>query len=190
MAALDQAGFVQIIRGKSDDPDALRAMMSDTELLHQMRPDIIVRMLAIEPNGNFTETVAFTDETSARRGEQLEMPDDARDQMAAAMHDLSFVDLHHPFFASRATVWLTWERPNAPKRPCIGERRRCTRTHGAAALASPMGGQCVAAAAGRGSPADVAVGVAERHRGGRGRRGLGSCRRCSVMPRMLIGSSS
>ena len=100
----DQAGFVQIIRGKADDPDALRAMMSDTELLHQMRPDIIGATLAIEPNGNFTETVAFTDETSARRGEQLEMPDDARDQMAAAMHDLSFVDLHHPFFASRATV--------------------------------------------------------------------------------------
>lgn len=100
----DQAGFVQIIRGKADDPEALRAMMSDTELLHQRRPDIIGATLAIEPDGTFTETVAFTDEASARKGEQLEMPEDAREQMATAMHDLSYLDLHHPFFASRASA--------------------------------------------------------------------------------------
>jgi hypothetical protein len=100
----DQAGFVQIIRGKADDPDALRAMMSDTELLHQMRPDIIGATLAIESDGTFTETVAFTDEESARRGEQVEMPAGARAQMDAAMHDVSFLDLHHPFFASRASA--------------------------------------------------------------------------------------
>lgn len=96
----DRAGFVQIIRGKADDPDALRAMMSDTALLHEMRPDILGATLAIEADGTFTETVAFTDEASARRGEQMEMPAEMRERMESAMHDVSFVDLHHPFFAS------------------------------------------------------------------------------------------
>jgi hypothetical protein len=98
----DQAGFVQIIRGKADDPDALRAMMSDTELLHEMRPDILGATLAIEPDGTFTETVAFTDEESARAGEQREMPAEMRERMERAMHDVRFMDLHHPFFASKS----------------------------------------------------------------------------------------
>ena len=99
----DRAGFVQIIRGKADDPDALRAMMSDTELLHEMRPDILGATLAIEPDGTFTETVAFTGEAAARSGEQMEMPADVRERMAAMMHDLSYLDLPHPFFASSSS---------------------------------------------------------------------------------------
>jgi hypothetical protein len=96
----DRAGFVQIVRGKADDPAALRAMMSDTEVLHQMRPDILGATLAIEEDGTFTETVAFTDEESARAGEQLEMPAELQERMAMMMHDVSFLDLHQPFFAS------------------------------------------------------------------------------------------
>ena len=99
----DRAGFVQIIRGRADDPDALRAMMSETDLLHQMRPDILGATLAIADDGTFVETVAFTDEAAARSGEQVEMPEEMRDRMAAAMHDVSFTDLHHPFFASSAS---------------------------------------------------------------------------------------
>jgi hypothetical protein len=98
----DRAGFVQIIRGTAADPEALRAMMADTELLHRMRPDIIGATLAIESDGTFTETVAFTDEAAARSGEQVEPPEDVREQLATAMRDVTFVDLHHPFFASRA----------------------------------------------------------------------------------------
>lgn len=100
----DQAGFVQIIQGKADDPAALRAMMSDTELLHEMRPEILGATLAIMSDGTFTETVAFADEASARKGEAMEMPDEVRDRLAAAMHDVSYVDLHAPFFASRASA--------------------------------------------------------------------------------------
>jgi hypothetical protein len=96
----DHAGFVQIVRGKADDPTALRAMMSDTELLHQMRPDILGATLAIEEDGTFTETVAFTDEASARAGEQVEMPAELAERMAMMMHDVTFMDLHQPFFAS------------------------------------------------------------------------------------------
>jgi hypothetical protein len=67
-----------------------------------MRPDILGASLAIADDGTFIETVAFTDEAAARNGEQVEMPADMRDRMSAAMHDVSFTDLHHPFFASSA----------------------------------------------------------------------------------------
>ena len=70
----DDAEFVQVIRGKVDDVARLRAVMtSDPEGLHAMRPDILGATLAIEADGTFTETVAFTDEESARaaRGSRL-----------------------------------------------------------------------------------------------------------------------
>ena len=96
----DEAGFVQIIRGKVEDPATLKAMITDTEQLHKMRPDILGGTLAIEEDGTFTETVAFSDEESARTGEQVPMPDDVRRAMESAIRDVSYVDLHHPWFAS------------------------------------------------------------------------------------------
>jgi hypothetical protein len=98
----DEAGFVQVIRGKVDDAATLRAMMTDTEALHEMRPEILGGTLAIEEDGTFTETIAFTDEASARRGEKMEMPDDVRRAMESSMHDVSYLDLRHPWFTTRA----------------------------------------------------------------------------------------
>ena len=66
-----------------------------------MRPDILGGTLAIEADGSFVETIAFTDEESARRGEQVEMPEQVRRTLESAMHDVSYTDLHHPWFTSR-----------------------------------------------------------------------------------------
>ena len=97
----DDARFVQIIRGKVDDPSRLREMMTgDPTMLHEMRPDIIGSTLAIEPDGTYTETVAFTDEESARKGEAQEVPEEVRADMEYAMHGARFYDLHHPWFDS------------------------------------------------------------------------------------------
>jgi len=100
----DRAGFVQIIQGKVDDPDRLKAMMTqDTEMLHRERPEIIGGTLGIEPDGTFTETIAFTSETEARAGEQKEMPEAARadfEAFQASMRDVKYMDLHHPWFES------------------------------------------------------------------------------------------
>jgi hypothetical protein len=97
----DDAGFVQVIRGKVDDAASLKAMMADTRDLHEMRPDILGGTLAIEADGSFVETIAFSDEESARRGEQVEMPEQVRRTLESAMHDVSYTDLHHPWFTSR-----------------------------------------------------------------------------------------
>jgi hypothetical protein len=103
----DDAGFVQVIRGKIDNPDALeRDMPKMQSMLHDLRPEILGATFAVEPDGTFTETVAFTDEAAARAGESKEVPN--TDEMRQAfsswdhmVHDLSYLDLHHPWFASR-----------------------------------------------------------------------------------------
>jgi hypothetical protein len=98
----DTAGFVQVIRGKVDDIDRLKSMMTaDTDTLHQMRPEIIGGTLAVEPDGTFTETVAFTSEEAARQGERVEPPADVQAEMEYAMAGAQFYDLHQPWFASR-----------------------------------------------------------------------------------------
>jgi hypothetical protein len=97
----DDAGFVQVVRGKVKDVGRLKAMMTDTEALHTARPEILGATLAIEPDGTFTETVAFSDEASARRGEKEAMPEDLVEQWDSMMSDVSFLDLHSPWFMSK-----------------------------------------------------------------------------------------
>ncbi len=96
----DQAGFVQVIRGKVEDPDRLKALLADTDTLHEIRPDIVGGTLAIEPDGTFTETVAFTDEASAREAERREPPAELRQELEYVLKDAVFYDLHKPWFES------------------------------------------------------------------------------------------
>jgi hypothetical protein len=96
----DDAGFVQIIRGKVEDPGRIKAMLADTSMLHEMRPDIIGGTLALEPDGTFTETIAFRDEDSAREGERMEPPAEVRSELESMMVGARFYDLHHPWFES------------------------------------------------------------------------------------------
>jgi hypothetical protein len=100
----DTAGFVQVIRGRVEDPSRLKAMLAeDADLLHELRPDIVGATLAIEEDGTFTETVAFTDEAAAREGEQrmmAELPDDRREELESLTGSATFHDLHRPWFAS------------------------------------------------------------------------------------------
>jgi hypothetical protein len=96
----DDAGFVQVIRGRVEDPSRIKAMLADTSMLHEMRPDIIGGTLALEPDGTFTETIAFTDEDSARKGEQVEPPPEVRAELESMMAGARFYDLHHPWFES------------------------------------------------------------------------------------------
>ena len=68
-------------------------MMTDAQMLHEMRPDILGATLAIEPDGTYTETVAFTDEESARKGEAVMPPDNVRADLEYAMQGATFYDL-------------------------------------------------------------------------------------------------
>ena len=97
----DDAGFVQVVRGHVDEPERLRRLIaSDPGELRRMRPEIIGATLALEPDGSFTETVAFTDESSARAGEGQEPPDDVRAELDYAMAGATFYDLRSPWFSA------------------------------------------------------------------------------------------
>jgi hypothetical protein len=103
----DDAGFVQVIQGKLDDPNLLEAEMDEmTNMLREERPEILGSTFAIEEDGTFTEAVFFTDEAMARQGEAKAMPN--REEVRHLMqdwrritHDVRYLDLHHPWFASR-----------------------------------------------------------------------------------------
>jgi len=76
------------------------------EALHEARPEILGGTIAIEPDGTFTETVAFTSEDAARNGEGMEMPDEMRSQIEeefSVMQDVIYLDLHHPWFSSKTS---------------------------------------------------------------------------------------
>jgi hypothetical protein len=98
----DDAGFVQIMRGRLTDRQRAKQMVRDTEsALREARPDVIGATLAIADDDTFVQTVAFASEAEARKGEQQEMPADVREEMDAVMTVDSYLDLHHPFFATR-----------------------------------------------------------------------------------------
>jgi hypothetical protein len=102
----DDAGFVQVIQGKVADAERFRTFMSQPmEALHEARPEILGGTIAIEPDGTFTQTVAFTTESAAREGESTEMPEamrEAAEEEFSLMEDVTYLDLHHPWFASKA----------------------------------------------------------------------------------------
>lgn len=100
----DDAGFVQVLQGRVTDRDRMVELTERAgPVLSSERPEIIGSTLAITPDGQFTETVAFTSEQAAREGEWRELGAPAHELMAeqsALMQDVTFLDLHRPWFAA------------------------------------------------------------------------------------------
>ena len=100
----DEAGFVQVVQGRMADTSKLRAFMQQPmDVLHDARPEILGGTVAIASDGTFTETIAFRSESEARLGEKQGMPEEARREFASVMaeaEDVTYLDLHHPWFSS------------------------------------------------------------------------------------------
>jgi len=101
----DNAGFVQVIQGRVTDPERFRRFMDlPMDMLHEARPELIGGSIAMEPDGRFTETIAFRSEEAAREGEAKEMPEEVskvfQEQMSL-LKDVTYMDLRHPWFASK-----------------------------------------------------------------------------------------
>ena len=97
----DDAGFVQILQGKSSDPDTLRALEPTFEpVLRELHTALIGSMWCWYGNGEFTEAVYFTDEAAARAGEQaLSQHPDGQQVMAEFQRltgEPTFFDLRSP----------------------------------------------------------------------------------------------
>jgi hypothetical protein len=96
----DDAGFVQVIRGRTDDAAPMKAMLADTGDLHTMRPEILGGTFALAADGTFFQTVYFADEDRARAGEQIEPPQEVQEALGSVMSGATFYDLHKPWFES------------------------------------------------------------------------------------------
>ena len=100
----DDGTFVGVIRFASEEAamrNSARPEQGRWWTLHQARPEIVGATFAVEDDGTFTETVAFTDEATARANESTEMPQEMGNwEEQATMHDVQYMDLHHPFFAT------------------------------------------------------------------------------------------
>lgn len=100
----DEAGFVQVIQGRLRDRGRMLALAERSgDLITRHRPDILGATIAIDRDGYFTETVAFTSEEQARAAERQPMPPEAAELVEEEMSlldEVSYLDLHQPWFAS------------------------------------------------------------------------------------------
>jgi len=101
MTPSDEAGFVQIMEGRSSNPDRLFEMMTQSsDRLHEMRPEVMGgTFMKVNDQGDYVEAIYFTSEEEARKGEKLEVPDDLRamfEQDPSLAGDVQYFDLHHP----------------------------------------------------------------------------------------------
>jgi hypothetical protein len=97
----DQAGFVQIMQGRSTDPGRAKQLMGqDADKWTALRPDMIGSIVIGHDGGAYTMVMYFTSEAEAREGERKEVPAELRANMEE-MNKLNagepqFLDLKQP----------------------------------------------------------------------------------------------
>jgi len=100
----DDAGFVQIMEGRSPDVRRMHEIMEEAgEQIHQMRPEIIGATMAEAADGRFVDAIYFTSEAEARERETMDMPEDMRaafEEETRLMGEVTYFDLHHPMLVS------------------------------------------------------------------------------------------
>jgi len=98
-----QAGFVQIMQGRSKDPDRQRELMAnDPTDWESFRPDILGTVSIAHDGDAWTMAIYFTSEAAAREGEQKEPPPEMQ-QMMKEMDELS---IGEPVFYDLKDPWL------------------------------------------------------------------------------------
>lgn len=101
----NDAGFVQVMRGRVADPskmDALRSRLDEFEAaMSGFRPDVIGDVMVIHDDGSFNDAVYFTSEAEARANEQKEPPSEVQamfGEWSAAVTVDEYLDLRQPRF--------------------------------------------------------------------------------------------
>jgi hypothetical protein len=102
----DDAGFVQVMQGRTRDLPRLREVDAMFEQrFPDLRPELLGYFVAVhdDEDGAFTLTAYFTSEEAARAGEREEPPAEAaellREEMQL-MQDVVFLDLREPWLHS------------------------------------------------------------------------------------------
>ncbi|MFL6043647.1 MAG: hypothetical protein ACJ72M_00850 [Propionibacteriaceae bacterium] len=103
----DDAGFVQVMQGRSSDPERARQLMDqDSDKWAEFRPDILGSVAVGHDDGSYTMVLYFTSEAEAREGERKEPPPELQAQMAEmdklSVGETEFFDLKRPMIMSPA----------------------------------------------------------------------------------------
>ena len=101
----DQAGFVQIMQGRSNDPErALALMDQDADKWMALRPDMLGSVAIGHDDGGYTMVMYFTSEAEAREGERKEIPPELQANMEEmnklSVGETEFFDLKRPTMIS------------------------------------------------------------------------------------------
>jgi hypothetical protein len=97
------AGFVQIMQGRSSDPDRVRELMAaDPTDYRTYRPDILGTMSIGHDGGAWTMAIYFTSEEAAREGEQKPTPP----EMEQTMNEMGSLSIGEPVFFDLKDPWL------------------------------------------------------------------------------------
>jgi hypothetical protein len=99
----DNAGFVQIMQGRSTDPERAKALMErDSEAWAAFRPEIIGSVAVGHEAGAYTMALYFTSEAAAREGERKEPPA----HLKAQMEEMDKLSVGTPEFFDLRQPWL------------------------------------------------------------------------------------
>jgi hypothetical protein len=99
----DEARFVQVIQGRSSDPDRARELMRDNpDSWGKFRPDVLGNVGIGHDGGAYTAVLYFTSEEEAREGERKEMPPEMQAQMA----EMGKLEIGEPTFLDIKEPWL------------------------------------------------------------------------------------
>jgi hypothetical protein len=101
----DQAGFVQVMQGRSSDPERARQLMDqDSDKWAEFRPDVLGSVSIGHDDGGYTMVLYFTSEAEAREGERKEPPPELQAQMAEmdklSVGETEFFDIKQPRIVS------------------------------------------------------------------------------------------
>lgn len=98
-----QAGFVQVMQGRSSDPDRARELMAnDPTDWAEFRPDILGTVSVSHEGGAWTMAIYFTSEEAAREGERKEPPP----EMQEMMKEMETLTIGEPVFYDLKDPWL------------------------------------------------------------------------------------
>jgi hypothetical protein len=99
----DRAGFVQVIQGRTSDPQRARELMNEgPDDWSSFRPDMLGSLSVGHDEGSYTVVLYFTSEEEAREGERKEPPA----ELKAQMDEMGKLEVGEPTFLDLKQPWL------------------------------------------------------------------------------------
>ena len=110
----DETGFVQVMQGRSSDPERARELMAQNpDERAAFRPDVIGSVAVGHEGGAYTMALYFTSELAAREGERKQPPP----ELKALMEEMNQLMTGEPEFLDLRQPCSTHPKEQAGKVP-------------------------------------------------------------------------